>query len=147
MNPIITMPTVHPTKGLTGRRTAKLSLVVFLLQDPETLQTYEEYARESYYEVEGDHPLPTNATNRRHQHQETQDPRQRRNAQPQWGQAGTSAGATRNDIDQDPMEQETPPGTPFDEDFTPSTTRGQTSADPARGVHTENYFTPLYMEY
>ena len=56
MNPTITTPTVHPTKGLT----AKMSWVVFLLQDPETLQTYEEYARESFYEAEEDQsPLPT----------------------------------------------------------------------------------------
>ncbi len=48
MNPTITMPTIHPTKGLTGRRTAKMSWVVFLLRDPETLQTYEEYAMESF---------------------------------------------------------------------------------------------------
>jgi hypothetical protein len=47
MNSTITIPTIHPTKGLTGRRTAKMSWVVFLLHDPETLQTYEEYARES----------------------------------------------------------------------------------------------------
>ena len=44
MNPIITMPTVHPTKGLTGRRSAKMSMAVILVQDPETMQTYEEYA-------------------------------------------------------------------------------------------------------
>jgi len=27
---------------------------VFSLQDPETLQTYEEYARKSFFEAEGD---------------------------------------------------------------------------------------------
>ena len=48
--------------------------------------------------------------------------------------------------DHDPMEQGTPPGTPFDEGFTPSTIRGQTSADPTGSVHTEKYFTPLYTE-
>jgi hypothetical protein len=58
MNPAITMPTVHPTKGLTSRKTAKMSWVVFLLQDPKTLQTYEEYVRESFYEAEGDQPPP-----------------------------------------------------------------------------------------
>jgi hypothetical protein len=31
MNPTITMPTDHPTKGLTDRRTAKMSWAVFLL--------------------------------------------------------------------------------------------------------------------
>jgi hypothetical protein len=50
------------------------------------------------------------------------------------------------DVDQDPLEQGTPPSTPFDEDFTPSTTRGQILADPTRRVHTENYFTPLNTE-
>jgi hypothetical protein len=60
MNPTITMPTVHPTKGLTCRKSAKMSWVVLLLQDPQTLQTYEEYAKESFYEAEGDQPpLPT----------------------------------------------------------------------------------------
>ncbi len=58
MNPTITMPTVHPTKGITSRRTTKLSWDVFLLQDPETLQTYEEYARESFYEAERDQSPP-----------------------------------------------------------------------------------------
>jgi hypothetical protein len=58
INPEVTMPTVHPTKGLTGRRTTKLYWAIFLLQDRETLQTYEEYARESYYEAEGDQPPP-----------------------------------------------------------------------------------------
>ena len=75
MNPTITMPIVHPTKGLTGRRSAKVSWAILLLQDPETLQTYEEYARDSFYEAEGDQPPSTNAYTRRHQHQETKDTR------------------------------------------------------------------------
>ncbi len=50
------------------------------------------------------------------------------------------------DVDQDTMEQGTPPGTPFDEGLTPSTTRGQPSAATTRGVHTENLYTPLYTE-
>jgi hypothetical protein len=53
MNPTITMPTVHSTKGLTGREPAKMSWAFFLLKDPETLQTYEEYARESFYGADG----------------------------------------------------------------------------------------------
>ena len=89
------------------------------------MQTYEENARESYYEAEGDHPPSTNITNRRHQHHGTQDPRQSGPTQPQWDQAGTSARTTGMDVDQDPMEQGTPLGTPFDEGFTPSTTKGQ----------------------
>ena len=50
------------------------------------------------------------------------------------------------DVDQDFQEQEAPPGTPFDDDFIPSTTTGHTLADPTGGVHTENFFTPLYTE-
>jgi hypothetical protein len=58
MNPTINIPTMHPTKGLAGHRSAKMSWTVLLLQDPETLQTYEEYARESFYEAEGGQPPP-----------------------------------------------------------------------------------------
>jgi hypothetical protein len=86
------------------------------------MQTYEENARESYYEAEGDHPPSTNITNRRHQHHGTQDPRQSGPTQPQWGQASTSSWATALDVDQYSLEQETPTCTPFDEGFTPSTT-------------------------
>ena len=50
------------------------------------------------------------------------------------------------DVDQDFPEQGPPPGTPFEEGFTPTIVRGQPSADPPRGVYTENYFTPLYDE-
>jgi hypothetical protein len=50
------------------------------------------------------------------------------------------------DVDQDLQEHDTPPGAPFDGGFTPSTTRGNTSADPTGGVHTENFFIPLYTE-
>jgi hypothetical protein len=50
------------------------------------------------------------------------------------------------DVSQDPQGQEAPLGTPFDDGFTPSTTRGNTSADPTGGVHTEHFFTPLYTE-
>ena len=50
------------------------------------------------------------------------------------------------EVDQDFPEQGTPPGMPFEKGFTPSTARGKTSADPTRGVYTENYFTPLYNE-
>ena len=58
-------------------------------------------------------------------------------------QAMTSMGPTGLDVDQDPRELETPLGTPFDDGFTPSTTKGNTSVDPTGGVHTENFFTPL----
>jgi hypothetical protein len=60
MNPTIPIPKVHQTKGLTSRRSEKMSWAILLLQDSETLQAYEEYARESAYEAEGDQPpLPT----------------------------------------------------------------------------------------
>jgi len=63
-----------------------------------------------------------------------------------YDQAGTSTWATGMDVDQDPREQETPLSTPFNDGFTPSTTRGNTLADPTGGVHTENFFSPLYTE-
>ena len=63
------MSTVHPTKGLTGRRSTKMTWAVLLLQDTETLQTYEKFARESAYEVDGELPPtltpPTAGTNGR----------------------------------------------------------------------------------
>ena len=55
----MTMPTVHQTKRLTGRKSAKMTWAVLLLQDTETLQTYEEYARESAYEADGKQPPHT----------------------------------------------------------------------------------------
>jgi hypothetical protein len=72
MNPDITMLTVHLIKGLTSRRSSKMKWATLLLRDQETLQTYEEYATESYYEVEGDQPPPnqrlhTQALATRHQ--------------------------------------------------------------------------------
>ena len=54
MSPTIPILIVHQTKGVTSRRLAKMSWAILLLQDPETLQTYEEYARESAYEAERD---------------------------------------------------------------------------------------------
>ena len=63
-----------------------------------------------------------------------------------YDQAGTSTWATGMKVDEDPQGQETPPGTPFEDGFTPSTTRGNTTADPTSGVNTENFFTPLYTE-
>ena len=63
-----------------------------------------------------------------------------------YDQAGTSTGATCMDVDKDPQGQETPPRTPFEDGFTPSTTRGNTIADPTSGANTDNFFTPLYTE-
>ena len=100
LHPNLTIPTVHQTKGLTGRRSEQMSWAVLLLQDTKTLQTYEEYARESAYEVEEEQPPPpTNASTRGRQHQETQPPRQRRTQQPWQGHAGSSAGATAMETD------------------------------------------------
>ncbi len=50
------------------------------------------------------------------------------------------------DVDQDPQGHGTPPSTPFDDGFTPSTTRGHTTVASTGSVRTENYFTPLYTE-
>jgi hypothetical protein len=105
-----------------------MSWAILLLQDPETLHTYEDYARESSYEAEGDQlplpkPLPTGTNIRT----------------PTLLAKGMA-------VDKDLQEQDTPPCTPFDDGFTPSTTRGNTSADPTDGIHTENFFTSLYTE-
>ena len=50
------------------------------------------------------------------------------------------------EVDQDPHGQGTPPGTPFQDGFTPATTRGHTTTGPIGSVRTGNYFTPLYTE-
>ena len=63
-----------------------------------------------------------------------------------YGQAGTSTRATSMEVDPNPQGQTTPQGTPFDDGYASTTTRGKTSADPTGGVHTENFFTPLYTE-
>jgi len=68
------MPKVHQTNGLTCRRSAKMTWAVLLLQDTEALQTYEEYAIEFAYEMDGEQSPHTNASTRRHQHQKTQPP-------------------------------------------------------------------------
>jgi hypothetical protein len=70
-NPTIPIPKVHQTKELTRRRSEKMTWVILLLQDPETVQTYEKYARESAYEADGDQPPPSNPPNRRHQNRDT----------------------------------------------------------------------------
>jgi hypothetical protein len=50
------------------------------------------------------------------------------------------------EVDQDLPAQGTPPGTPFEDDFTPSTTRGHTTTIPVDHTHTNNYYTPLNTE-
>ncbi len=62
-----------------------------------------------------------------------------------YGQAGTPTRATGMDIDPDPQGH-TPPSTPFDDGYASTTTKGNISAYPTGGVHTENFFTPLYTE-
>ena len=49
-------------------------------------------------------------------------------------------------VDQDPHGQGTPPGTPFDDGFTPSTTLGHITVGPTGTIRTDNYFTHLYTE-
>ncbi len=41
LHPDTPLPAVHNTKGQTGQRSAKMMWAVLLLQDTETLQTYE----------------------------------------------------------------------------------------------------------
>jgi len=50
------------------------------------------------------------------------------------------------EVDQDSQGQGTPPGTSFEDGFTPSTTRGHATMGPTGSVRTDNYFTPLYTE-
>ena len=59
---------------------------------------------------------------------------------------GASTGATGMELDQDPQGQETPQSTSFEDGFTPSTTRGNTTTYPIGGVNTEKLLTPLYTE-
>ena len=58
-NPTVLIPQVHPTKGLTSRRSGKMAWATTLLQDQDTLSAYEEYARESAYEVDDSQPSPS----------------------------------------------------------------------------------------
>ncbi len=50
------------------------------------------------------------------------------------------------DVDHKPQGQTTPPGTPFDDDFTTTASKRVPNADPPAGVHTENLYTPLYTD-
>ena len=50
------------------------------------------------------------------------------------------------DDGQDFQEQATPLGTPFDDSYKKTTSRGAPNADPPVGVKTGNYYTPLYTE-
>ena len=50
------------------------------------------------------------------------------------------------EIDQDLPGQGTPPGTPFEDGFTPSTTRGYAATILTGSVRTDNYYIPLNTE-
>ena len=50
------------------------------------------------------------------------------------------------EMGQDPQGQSTPPGTPFEDGLTPSTTRGHTTKGPTGSIRADNYATPLYTE-
>ncbi len=50
------------------------------------------------------------------------------------------------EVDQDFPGQGTPLGTPFEDGFTPSTTRGHAATIPTGSVRTDNYYTPLNTE-
>jgi hypothetical protein len=67
MNSTDPIPRVHQTKGLTCRRTEKMPWAITLLQDPDNLRTYEEYARVSAYEADGAQPLPSSPPSHKRQ--------------------------------------------------------------------------------
>ncbi len=50
------------------------------------------------------------------------------------------------DVDQDPAGRDTPPGTFFEDGYTPPTSRGQHAAAPPAHIPTRNFFTPLSTE-
>ena len=60
MNPTVPVLRFHPTRGLVGRKLKKATWALTLLSDPETFNTYEEYARESALEAGDPQPQPTN---------------------------------------------------------------------------------------
>jgi len=62
MNPTVSIPQLHPTKGLTCHRSEKMAWATTLLQDPDTLSAYGEYARESAYEVDESYPRQASPT-------------------------------------------------------------------------------------
>jgi hypothetical protein len=71
MNPSVLIPKVHQTKGLTGCKIEKMAWALTLLQDLETLRTYENFAKEATYETEDTHPPATNPPLRRAQNHPT----------------------------------------------------------------------------
>ena len=57
------IPKVHHTRGRTERKTKKMAWALTLLHDPDTLRTYEDFAREAAYESEDNQPSTSNAQN------------------------------------------------------------------------------------
>jgi hypothetical protein len=108
MDPTIPIPQVHPTKGLTGRRSKKMAWATTMLQDPDT---YKEYAKELSYEVDESRSDSSNPINlRRAQPRAT--PRRtnkntQRNRRPPHDPTQTQSGAANMDIDQDTQKQDT----------------------------------------
>jgi hypothetical protein len=64
INPALSIAQVHPTKGLTWRRSEKMAWAGILLQDTTTLSDYEKYAREPAHESFS-HDDPSNPPKRR----------------------------------------------------------------------------------
>ena len=125
--------------------TEKMSLALTLLHDPNTLRTYEDFARKSAYETKGAQTSPSNSPNQRHQHRETPTERSMRTGLPNHDHGRTPPGATNMDVDQDSHEQTHPQGTPFDDDYITSITRrGVPTADPPTGIQTGNFYTLIY---
>ena len=107
MNPSVPIPKVHQTKVLTGRKIEKMAWALTLLQDPETLRTYEDFAREAAYEMEDTHPPATSPPTRRTQAHPTPPSCHKRTEL--LNQEGTSTGTIIMDVDQDRPEGTTPP--------------------------------------
>ena len=78
MNSTISIPKVRQTKGLTGRKIEKMAWVLTLLQDPDTLRTYKDFARETAYETEDTQPHTSNPPTRRTQNEPTPPTRHKR---------------------------------------------------------------------
>ena len=113
-----------------------------LLHDPDTLQTYEEYARESAYEADGAQPPPSNSPNHRHQSRETPTERSQRTGQPDHDSGRIPLGVISMFVNRHNQEETTPPGSPFDEGYTTTTFRGAPTTDPPASIQMENFFTP-----
>jgi len=109
MNPSVPIPKIHRTKGLTGREIENMAWVLTLLQDPETLRTYEDFASEAAYEMENTQPQASNPPTRRAPHHPTPPTRHMGTDQTNPNQEGTSTETTNMDVDQDLSVGTTPP--------------------------------------